>query len=269
MSGFQPTLPRGDVGHPFLELTHLGFLRDEQQFPCEYEDLPPGTKKTRVSRKMVQTLEDKIAELEEEVRRLPPPPAGPSFAMGVPVVPGSFASPDYEYNRATASSSGSPPGANGYTSPSSSYSSSTSYVPDKSPPCAELPPLIPSAHSPYLPSPLALKKIVVLYLNSGHPCTSLFSQKHFFHRLARPPGDVEYPHDALLHAMVALAVELHGESILDGQKIPQSGPQKTEAAHWHAARARDLAHQGAITCDRFFDTLQASAFQSSFLHFDS
>lgn len=208
---------------------------------------------------MVQTLEDKVAELEAEIRRLPPPPpAGTSFGMDAPAIPAPFASPEYDYHRTTSSSSGSPPGANNYTSPSSGYSSATSYAPDKSPPCAELPPLIPSAHSPYLPSPLALKKIVVLYLNSGHPCTSLFSQKHFFHRLALPPRDVEYPHDALLHAMVALAVELHGESILEGQKIPQSGTQKTEAAHWHAARARDLAHQGAITCDRFFDTLQVS-----------
>lgn len=113
---------------------------------------------------------------------------------------------------------------------------------------------------------MTLRRIVKRYFESGTPCTTLFSFKLFFHRLARP-GTVEYPHAALLHAMVALMVESHGEEILEGQVLPLAeNGKKANAAEWHAARARALADRGALTCDRFFDSLQAIILMSHYAY---
>lgn len=212
---------------------------DEERYRCVYEDLDPGVKKSRVSRKMVQTLEDKVAELQDRVAQLPRQPQ-PYMTMNMPgpgtaprqLSPNSLSSDV----GGTSSSSNSPAASN--------HSSQTSYTPGvtglPTPKASSdgcyLPPL-PSHHSPWLPLPTTLRRIVKLYFESEHPCTSLFSFKHFFYRLSRPGTD-DYPHDSLLHAIVALVIELHGEAVLEGVMPPADGGSVVNAAHWHAARAR-------------------------------
>ncbi|KAK4054351.1 hypothetical protein OIO90_003584 [Microbotryomycetes sp. JL221] len=233
---------------------------------CTYEDRDPNEKVRRVSRKQIQTLEDKIEALELELSRL-----GNSSIMNkvYPTPTRPSLPPPQPPSNLGVSAGPSPSGSTSIQSPAStsmhSSTPSTSFASDhKSPSAYDVKPvtstatLLATGYSPNLPPPPTVKRIVDLYLTSKHPCTSMFDVSMMRARLSNQPTHPEYPHAALLHAMIALEVDLHGEQVLGDHPLPAAAESAGDSvAHWHAMQARTAADRGAHSCDRFFDIVQA------------
>ncbi|KAK4054135.1 hypothetical protein OIV83_001160 [Microbotryomycetes sp. JL201] len=233
---------------------------DPAGLDCVYEDREPGEKVRRVSRKQIQTLESRITELEAQLANwrpsLAPPPSASASAYPRPAMPplhhvSAGVSP-------TAYSSVASPGSSSVHSSTPSTSLVSEY---KSPPVADFASfggsLLATGYSPDLPPPITVKRIVDLYMLSKHPCTSMFDPTALRTRLDNPPTHGDYPHAALLHAMIALVVDLHGEDVLLDHKLPDDMAPGVSLAQWHATRAKTAADNGALSCDRFFDIVQA------------
>ncbi|KAM0789582.1 hypothetical protein ACM66B_000391 [Microbotryomycetes sp. NB124-2] len=238
------------------------FTDSSSTYDCVYELREPGEKVKRVSRKQIQTLENKIAELEARLAEWPStaPPQLAGFPR--PALP-----PAHQVSAGLSpvgySSVASPGSSSVHSStPSTSLMSAAEY---KTPPVtladfASSPSasLLATGYSPDLPPPTTVRRIVDLYLLSKHPCTSMFDATAIRTRLDNPPTHADYPHAALLHAMIALVVDLHGENVLQDHKLPGDvATANVSVAQWHATRAKAAADRGALSCDRFFDVVQA------------
>lgn len=116
--------------------------------------------------------------------------------------------------------------------------------------------LIPQGYPVTLPAPAVLFSIVETFLSSVHPAATSFSAARFRQRLSLPPTHHHYPHESLLHAVVALTIDLYGDAVLREQPFQMYQYLGEAPAKWHNDKATEMAVAAASGRDKLLDVLQ-------------